>query len=114
MRTIGPIASPHLSGMLWSRRINNPPSKLELGVLGYLITLMYDILTSLITLPILMHVVYSAPAATLYAISSLLIGLFLPLGGFLWPAGPVHEFITAILLALATPAILRRVGKIGF
>ena len=99
-----------LSGLLWFGRFKMIPSRLEFGVLGYLITLIYDVLTSVLSIPVMMHLLYGAPATTFLAIFSVILGLFLPMGGFMWPAGPAHELSTALLLALTAPAIIKRLG----
>ena len=101
-----------MGGLLWFGRGNKFPPRLELGVLGYLMTLAYDLLTSLLNLPLLLHILYDAPATTMYAVLSIVLGLFSPLGGFLWPAGIAHELVTAILLALAAPQIMKRIRPV--
>ncbi len=86
-------------GSLWKDR---NPSRVELGVGGYLITLAYDVLSTLafcflFGVPILVG----------------LLMLFLPAGSVPYPFGPAHELTTAILLSTAGPPLKRWGGRIG-
>jgi uncharacterized membrane protein len=95
------------AGFLWSKR-KLIPSKLELGVMGYLLTLVYDVFTSIVS-PYIIYLMAGDVSFTLTALVMILAGLFIPLGGFLYPPGPAHELVTALLLALAGPMIITRV-----
>jgi hypothetical protein len=95
------------AGFLWSKR-KLIPSKLELGVIGYLLTLVYDVFTSIVS-PYIIYLMAGDVSFTLTALLMILAGLFIPLGGFLYPPGPAHELVTALLLALAGPMIITRV-----
>ena len=100
-----------LSGFIWYKS-SNIPSKLQLGIFGCLLTLLYDILTSILSLPVLFNLLYGNFDKFWFLIFNLLIGLFLPLGGFLWPAGPAHELFTALLLVFIGPTLIRRIKLI--
>ena len=91
---------------------SNIPSKLQLGIFGCLLTLLYDVLTSILSLPVLFNLLYGNFDKFWFLIGNLLIGLFLPLGGFLWPAGPAHELFTALLLVFIGPTLIRRIKLI--
>lgn len=95
------------AGLLWSKR-KVIPSKLEFGVIGYLLTLVYDVFTSIVS-PYFIYLMAGDVSFTLTALLVILAGLFVPLGGFLYPPGPAHELVTALLLALAGPLIITRV-----
>lgn len=95
-----------IGGKLWHKR-KIEPSRLELGIVSYIITLAYDIVTSIITVPIILNIMQDSPAVVTLIIFSTITGLFTPLGSFLWPAGPAHEFSTAFLVAIITPILMR-------
>ena len=95
-----------IGGKLWHKR-KREPSRLELGVVSYIITLAYDIVTSIITIPIILSIMQDSPAVVTLIIFSAITGLFVPLGSFLWPAGPAHEFSTAFLAAIIIPILMK-------
>ena len=57
--------------------------------------------------PIILNIMQDSPAVVTLIIVSTITGLFVPLGSFLWPAGPAHEFSTAFLVAIITPILMR-------
>jgi uncharacterized membrane protein len=91
-----------LGGLFWHRRMNGL-SIFELALGGYLMTLLYDIITSLWIVPFLSPSLN--PSFHHYIVA--LMGLFLPVSGVPYPFGIVHETTTAILMATATPVIIR-------
>ncbi|MEM3019319.1 MAG: hypothetical protein QXO92_03605, partial [Candidatus Bathyarchaeia archaeon] len=90
-----------LAGILWFRR--QDVRRLELAVGGFLLTLLYDILTSIVTL---LPLVKGFEAAIIGGF----IGLFNPIP---YPMGPVHEATTAFLMATCAPAIIKAIRRIG-
>lgn len=95
-----------LAGLFWNRRIGEIP-KLELAVGGYLLTLLYDVASSLWWIPIVM------PDASLahYGVFGIL-GLFFPVmaGQIPWPFGVIHEASTAIFLSQIEPLVVGQFG----
>jgi len=91
-----------LGGIFWHRRMNGL-NIFELALGGYLLTLIYDIVTSIWIVPFL------APnfEASLHHYIIAFMGLFFPVSGVPYPFGLVHELTTAILMATAAPVIIR-------
>jgi uncharacterized membrane protein len=90
-----------LAGILWFRR--QGIGRLELAIGGYLLTFLYDIITSVI---VLLPFVKGFEAAILGG----LLGLFAPVP---YPMGPVHEVTTAVLMATCGPPITKVIRRIG-
>ncbi|MBS7610280.1 hypothetical protein KEJ19_06945 [Candidatus Bathyarchaeota archaeon] len=86
-----------LSGIVWFRR--QDVGRLELAVGGFLLTLLYDVITSIATL---LPLVKGFEAAIIGGF----IGLFIPIP---YPMGPVHEATTAILMATCGPPIIKAI-----
>ncbi len=89
------------AGMLWRGRV---ASRLELGILGFLLTLLFDVGTSLSSMTLLFGVPWHVT----------ILALFLPVtvGSIPYPFGPVHELSNAILLSALAPRIVREAGRI--
>ncbi|RLF04787.1 MAG: hypothetical protein DRJ64_06415 [Thermoprotei archaeon] len=80
-------------------------SKTLLFVMFYILTFIYDILSSLI-----LYVILGIPLRTALAFS--VIGLFLPIqGGYMIGVGPITEFSTALLTILLIYSVERRLAS---
>ena len=82
-----------LAGLLWHNR--GSLSRFELALGGLLITLFYDIATSILTM-----IPFVKPETLIY---TALVGLFIPCP---YPMGPVHELTTALLMGMLSPSII--------
>lgn len=82
-----------LAGLLWHNR--GSLSRFELALGGLLITLFYDIATSILTM-----IPFVKPETLIY---TALVGLFIPCP---YPMGPAHELTTALLMGMLSPSII--------
>ncbi|MFQ5951400.1 MAG: ECF transporter S component [Candidatus Geothermarchaeales archaeon] len=92
-----------IGGYLWHGRASRIP-RAELAVGGFLLTLIFDIGTSIWVIPI----IFPEAPLVLYMASAFL-GLFFPVivGQIPYPFGLVHELTTAVLLSSVTPSVVR-------
>ncbi|MBS7610862.1 ECF transporter S component [Candidatus Bathyarchaeota archaeon] len=90
-----------LAGLFWHNK--SKLSRLELASGGLLLTVFYDLATSILTM-----IPFVKPNVLLYTV---LIGLFIPSP---YPMGPAHEFTTSLLMGTLAPSIIRSVRRGGF
>lgn len=90
-----------LAGALWFGREN--VGRLEFAVGGFLLTLLYDVITSVV---LLIPLVKGLEAALLGG----LLGLFIPMP---YPMGPAHEATTALLMGTCGVPIVRAIRRMG-
>lgn len=90
-----------LSGKIWFKKNNF--SKLELAMAGLLLTVFYDIFSSIAVMSI-----FGLP----WYVS--VINLYLPtfIGGIPYPFGPIHELSNAFFTSILTPVVVRELGKV--
>ena len=95
-----------IGGYLWHGRKSRIP-RAELAVGGFLLTLVFDIGTSVWVIPI----IFPDAPLVLYLASAVL-GLFFPVivGQIPYPFGLVHELTTAVLLSSVTPSVVLDFG----
>ena len=80
-----------------ARKVNNDDSLLGLGILSYLLLLIYDVLSSVLLL---------IPTLPLHlAFFSAIVGLFLPSSIVFYPVGLVTEIVTVLLIVLIYPKV---------
>lgn len=90
-----------LAGLFWHNK--SKLSRLELASGGLLLTVFYDLSTSIFTM-----IPFVKPNVLLYTV---LIGLFIPSP---YPMGPTHEFTSSLLMGVLAPPIIRSVRRGGF
>ena len=90
-----------LAGLFWHNK--SKVSRLELASGGLLLTVFYDLATSILTM-----IPFVKPNVLLFTV---LIGLFIPSP---YPMGPVHEFTTSLLMGTLAPSIIRSVRGVEF
>ncbi|MEM1569482.1 MAG: ECF transporter S component [Candidatus Bathyarchaeia archaeon] len=90
-----------LAGLFWHNK--SQLSRLELASGGLLLTVFYDLATSIFTM-----IPFVKSSVLLYTV---LIGLFIPSP---YPMGPAHELTTSLLMGTLAPPIVRSVRRSGF
>lgn len=95
----------YFSGLIWHKR--QRIDKLELIVIGYLMMLFYDIVTSIV-----LYIIIGFPI--LYAIVIGIIGLFFPVaGGYMVGIGVLTEVLTVLTISLLLPYIKENVTEVS-
>lgn len=87
------------SGLLWGGK--KDLSRFELAIGGFLLTLIWDVVTSLLG-----FILYFPTTES--ALTSALVGLFLPTP---YPLGPAHELSTAALMGLLGVPIVKAIRQ---